>query len=177
PPTLARLPSRQGRAPGRRLRRARGAEVPATPLRARRPPRRVTMALETTNEVELRVERCPACGARYNVTRLAPGSRFSCRRCGSAVAVRAAAPEAAPSRTRVALAWAGVALIAGALLRSFPGVYAGAAGSSWSSVVDSLSLPDAVALTLVAVTGGMALPAPAPGARPAAVGAGGRPRR
>lgn len=48
---------------------------------------------------DLRVERCGTCGARYNVSRLAIGSRFACRRCASVVTVGAGdgRAHAAPS--------------------------------------------------------------------------------
>src|SRR5262245_58225140 len=52
----------------------------------------------------MQVERCPSCGARYNVSRLRAGATFSCRRCTAKVlvgsAVAAAPAAAAPPRPR-----------------------------------------------------------------------------
>ena len=76
----------------------------------------------------MRVERCAGCGARYNVTRLATGSRFACRRCGAPVVVGtgADAPGAplAPTSGAASLVVAGVLAVLAAALRVVPGGYA-----------------------------------------------------
>ena len=119
----------------------------------------------------MKVERCAGCGARYNVTRLAPGSRFACRRCGAPVVVGAgldasAASPAAPAG-RAALVVAGVLAVLAAALRVAPGGYATGPEASMPAALASLALPDATALALLALTGGLALAA---AARPAGRG-------
>ncbi|MFO0934120.1 MAG: hypothetical protein U1E39_15640 [Planctomycetota bacterium] len=130
------------------------------------------MTTPTTGPADaMRVERCAGCGARYNVTRLAPGSRFACRRCGAAVVVGAGgdapgAPLASPSGV-ASLVVAGVLAVLATALRVVPGGYAAGPDTSVTASLAALTLPDAVALALLATTGGLALVA---AARPASRG-------
>jgi len=116
----------------------------------------------------MRVERCGGCGARYNVTRLASGSRFTCRRCGAPVVVGAGTPNAMePTTPRVALVVAGLVALLAAALRVVPGAYTSGGEASVAASLAALALPDAVALALLCVAGGLALVAAARhGSRP-----------
>ena len=113
----------------------------------------------------MRVERCGGCGARYNVTRLAPGSRFACRRCGGVVVVSVTPDASSPPRTpRAPFVVGGLLLLVAAVARSWPGVVAGAPDDPWGRVVLGLPLVDATSLAWLALTGGLALAAAAPAA-------------
>ncbi len=135
----------------------------ATPDAARRAPPAATDVL--------RIERCGGCGARYNVTRLAAGSRFTCRRCGAPVVVEAGTPRAMePRPARGALIVAGLVALLATALRVLPGAYASGAEASVAASIASLALPDAAALALLSVAGGLALVAAARhGSRPVLV--------
>jgi hypothetical protein len=69
----------------------------------------------------MRVQACPSCGARYNVSRLEDGAVFACRRCQAEVAV-GAARVAAPARRgpSYALVFAGLLMIAATFLKANP---------------------------------------------------------
>ena len=98
---------------------------------------------------EIRVERCPSCGAPYNVTRLDAGARFTCRRCQAVVHV-AVDPPVTSSPSRGALAAAAALLLCALATRALP----------WPPPLDA----DVVLLGATALAGVLLLVRPSPSA-------------
>jgi hypothetical protein len=65
----------------------------------------------------MKVQPCPACGARYNTTRLEDGASFQCRRCGADVVV---GRSDARDRGSPGLALAGLLMVAATFLYANP---------------------------------------------------------
>ena len=98
----------------------------------------------------MRVERCPSCGARYNVSRLATGAPFSCRRCGAVVVVGAQEGATRGPRTRLGLVVLAVLGLAATVLRGLQpaGAWSGPDGDG---VLLDLPLEALVALATAAL--------------------------
>jgi hypothetical protein len=107
----------------------------------------------------MQVERCPSCGARYNVSRLRPGAVFACRRCTARVRVGGdvEASSAPPRVGGPGLVIAGALAIGVPFLLANPGAGVSADRWPWEVVLDGDDASLCVTLGAWAVAGGLAI--------------------
>jgi hypothetical protein len=99
----------------------------------------------------VKVQPCPACGARYNVERLSDGVTFECRRCGHAVHVGAHEPPPRPQSAGLVLA--GLAMLLGLLLYANPRFGFGQSRWPWELLQGDAALSTKVTVLLWAGAG------------------------
>ncbi len=120
----------------------------------------------------MQVERCPSCGARYNVSRLRSGTAFACRRCGAKVRVGGGASPEAPARVGgVGLVVAGLLMVAALFLYANPSFGVKAARWPWEhwSTSGSLARQTDIVLWVLVAALGLAVGLGAAGRRAAGV--------